>query len=262
LLKPEDFDFDQIFEEHNVGWAHSGGIFSALSESTAKVVLAFVKKAREKGIITSFDLNYRNLLWALQGGTEGAQRVLREIVEYVDVLVGNEEDLQLSLGLKGPAVGKKDAMDVTVFRDLVGQVNRLYPGVQAVATTLRHVRSRNRHDWGAALWLKNGCWGTTDGSGASTSEEYFEAPKMDLDVLDRIGGGDGFATALFYSLIKRQVPVWACDEGGNPWSFGDYCVRMGAAHGALLTSTKGDTTGVKLSDVVHLARGGSARVAR
>lgn len=258
LLKPGDFDFDKIFTEDNVGWVHSGGIFSALSATTPKLVLECFKKARARGIRTSFDLNFRKLLWDLQGGTKAAQETLLPIIEETDIVVGNEEDLQLALGLKGPEVDHDDALDPTVFRDLVTQVEERFPKVTAVATTLRHVHSRNRHDWGMALWLKKG-W--IDGAKSGT-QEHFLAPKMELDVLDRIGGGDGAAAGLFYCLMSGEVPDWAVDKSGHPLAYGDYCVRMAAAHGALLTSTKGDTTGVTLADVEHIARGGSARVAR
>jgi len=256
LLKPGDFDFDKIFAEDGIAWAHTGGIFCALSESSAALALEYLRKGRQHNAITSLDLNFRKLLWEDKGGTKKAQAVLRPIVEHVDVLVGNEEDLQLALGLKGPEVEKADDLDPSVFRGLVAQVTEQFPHVKAVATTLRHVRSRNRHDWGMALWLKKGEW-------SKDEQEHFEAPKMELDVHDRIGGGDGAAAGLFYALMTREVPDWAREQGSSkPWSLGEYAVRMGAAHGALLTTTKGDTTGVKLPEVIHVAKGGSARVAR
>jgi 2-dehydro-3-deoxygluconokinase len=183
--------------------------------------------------VTSFDLNYRAKLWKRQGGTAKAQAVLRKIVSYVDVLVGNEEDLQMGLGLKGPDVVAKSKLDPAVFFGMMGTVTKDFPDIRCVATTLREVHSTNRHSWGAVVWL--------DG-------KTYVSPTCELDVLCRIGGGDGFAAGLFYGLMS----------GADP----EYATRLGWAHGALLTTTPGDTTMVTLDQVKACAEGGSARVQR
>lgn len=232
LLKPDDFDWKAIFGG-GVRWFHSGGIFAALSESTSQVIIAAMKAAKEHGVITSFDLNFRAKLWNRQGGQEKAQAVLREIAQYVDVIVGNEEDLQLGLGVKGQDVEKSSKLDPSAFFGMIENVKAEFPNVQAVATTLREVESTNRHNWAAVFWM--------DG-------QSYVSPTAKLDVLCRIGGGDGFASGLFYGLLSGMEPEQA--------------LRTGWAHGALLTSTPGDTTMVTLDQVEAFAAGGSARVQR
>jgi len=232
LLKPGDFDWDSIFKK-GVRWFHSGGIFSALSETTSEVIIEGMIAAHKAGAVNSFDLNYRGKLWAPIGGLEKAQRVLRKIAEHVDVLIGNEEDLQTGLGIKGPEVTAKSKFDTTVFFQMIERVIREFPNIKMVATTLREVESANRHQWGAVLWY--------DG-------EKFETPKTELTVLDRIGGGDGFATGLIYGLL----------DGRNPQE----ALKLGWAHGALLTTFPGDTTMARLPEVEAFAKGGSARVQR
>ena len=232
LLKPGDFDWKAIFGQ-GVRWFHSGGIFAALSETTSALIVEAMQAAKAHGAVVSFDLNFRAKLWKRQGGTERAQKVLRNIVQYVDVLVGNEEDLQMGLGLRGPDVVAKSKLDPSVFFGMMGTVIKDFPNIKMVATTLREVHSTNRHDWGAVLWL--------DG-------KTFVSPTNELDVLCRIGGGDGFASGLFYGMLNGLTPEQA--------------LRLGWAHGALLTSTPGDTTMVTLDQVKAVAEGGSARVQR
>lgn len=232
LLKPGDFDWKAIFGG-GVRWFHSGGIFASLSETTAPLILEGMKAARAAGAITSFDLNYRAKLWASVGGDAKAVKTLREIVDHVDVLVGNEEDLQKGLGIAGPDVQSEGKLDTKTFFGLMERVAAQHKGIKAVATTLREVHSTNRHDWSAVLWL--------DG------KEY-TAPTTHLDVIDRIGGGDGFAAGLFYGLLS-----------GRP---AEEALRLGWAHGALLTTFPGDVTMARLPEVEALARGGSSRVQR
>jgi 2-dehydro-3-deoxygluconokinase len=232
LLKPGDFDWNAIFAG-GVRWFHSGGIFASLSETTGEVILEGVQAARAAGAVVSFDLNYRAKLWNIWGGAERAQSVLRRIVEQVDVLVGNEEDLQLGLGIPGPEVSAKSKLDPSAFCGMIDQVAKQFPRVRVVATTLREVHSTNRHSWGAVAWI-NG--------------QTYLSPVCELDVFDRIGGGDGFAAGLFYGLLTGEPEESA--------------VKLGWAHGALITTFPGDTTMATLDQVRALAQGGSARVQR
>ncbi len=236
LLKPGDFEWSKIFAD-GVRWFHSGGIFAALSPTTSELILEGMQAAKKTGAITSFDLNYRAKLWASVGGRERAHQVLRRIVGQVDALFGNEEDLQKGLGIAGPeveaAVGDKKTLDPDTFFQLIDRVVQEFPNIKVVATTLREVHSTNRHDWAAVLWLGG---------------ERYVSPTMQLDVLDRIGGGDGFAAGLIYGLIAGRSPEEA--------------LRLGWAHGALLTTYPGDVTMASLADVEALAKGGSARVQR
>ena len=233
LLKPGDFDWKSIFQR-GVRWFHSGGIFAALSNTTADVIVEGMKAAKESGAVVSFDLNYRAKLWASIGGLERGRQMIEKIVGHVDALFGNEEDLQKGLGIAGPEVtAEKSKLDPDTFFDMIDQVVKKYPNVKLVATTLREVHSTNRHDWGAVLWL--------DG-------QRHVSPTCQLDVLDRIGGGDGFAAGLIYGLQSGRSP--------------DEALRLGWAHGALLTTFPGDTTMAKLPEVEALAKGGSARVQR
>ena len=231
-LKPGDFDWDAIFAG-GVRWFHSGGIFAALSETTGEVIIEGIRAAKAAGAVVSFDLNYRAKLWNIWGGPEAAQSVLRRIMENVDVLVGNEEDMQLGLGVKGPQVAGASKLDPGAFIGMIDEVVRLFPNVKVVATTLREVHSTNRHSWGAVAWI-NG--------------NSYVAPTCELDVFDRVGGGDGFASGLFYGLLSSQSEQEA--------------VNLGWAHGALLTTFPGDTTMATLEQVRAFARGGSARIQR
>ncbi len=232
LLKPGDFDWNGILAG-GARWFHSGGIFASLSETTGEVILEGMQAARAAGAVISFDLNYRAKLWGIWGGAGRAQSVLRRIVEQVDVLVGNEEDLQLGLGIPGPEVNAKSKLDPSAFVGMIDRVASQFPRVKVVATTLREVHSTNRHSWGAVAWI-NG--------------QTYVSPVCELDVHDRIGGGDGFAAGLFYGLLT-----------GEPE---DMAVRLGWAHGALITTFPGDTTMATLDQVRALAQGGSARVQR
>jgi 2-dehydro-3-deoxygluconokinase len=231
-LKPGDFDWKTIFAG-GVRWFHSGGIFAALSETTGEVIIEGMKAARAAGAVVSFDLNYRAKLWNLWGGAERAQSIVKRIVENVDVLVGNEEDLQLGLGVPGSEVAAKSKLDPTTFLGMIGQVIRKFPQIRVVATTLREVHSTNRHRWGAVAWI--------DG-------ETYVSPICDLDVYDRVGGGDGFASGFFYGLLTGEPEQEA--------------LNLGWAHGALLTTFPGDTTMATVVQVRAFAKGGSARIQR
>ncbi len=232
LLKPGDFDWKSIFSV-GVRWFHSGGIFASLSETTGPLIVEAMNAAKEAGAVVSFDLNYREKLWAVQGGRDRAVSVYGEIIKYVDVLVGNEEDLQKGLGVKGPEIEKKSKLDPALFFGMIDEVIRKYPNIKIVATTLREVRSANRHNWGAVAWI-NG--------------KTYISPTTELDVYDRVGGGDGFASGFFYGLITGEDPQTA--------------VNLGWAHGALLTTFPGDTTMATLEQVCAFASGGSARIQR
>jgi 2-dehydro-3-deoxygluconokinase len=231
-LKPGDFDWKGIFGA-GVRWFHSGGIFASLSETTAELIVEAMQVARKHGAVVSFDLNYREKLWAASGGHARALAVLGRIVEHVDVLVGNEEDLQKGLGIPGPEVSAKSKLDPSAFFGMIESVVERYPRIKVVATTVREVHSTNRHSWGAVAWI-NG-------------QTYVPSP-CELDVYDRIGGGDGFAAGLFYGLMNGESAEDA--------------VRLGWAHGALITTFPGDTTMATLEQVWAFARGGSARVQR
>lgn len=231
-LKPGDFDWDEIFG-NGVRWFHSGGIFAALSETTGEVIIEAMKAAKKSGAITSFDLNYREKLWNIWGGHAKALEVLARIVEHVDVIVGNEEDLQKGLGVKGPEVESHSKLDPSAFLGMIDNVLEKYPHVKGVATTLREVHSTNRHSWSAVTWL-NG--------------KTYTAPTAELDVVDRVGGGDGFASGFIYGLLTGEAPEEA--------------LKLGWAHGALLTTFPGDTTMATVDQVRAFAQGGSARIQR
>jgi 2-dehydro-3-deoxygluconokinase len=234
LLKPGDFDWARIFAG-GLRWFHSGGIFAALGERTADLILEGMQAARAAGAIVSFDLNYRAKLWASIGGKQKGQEVCRRIADQVDVLIGNEEDLQQGLGIAGPKVDdSKSKLDPSAFFEVIGRVVQQHPNIKLVATTLREVHSTNRHDWSAVMWL--------DGT-----QHQIERP-CQLDVHDRIGGGDGFAAGLIFGLITGRSP--------------EESLRLGWAHGALLTTFPGDVTMATLKDVEEFAKGGSARVQR
>lgn len=231
-LKPGDFNWDEIFAG-GVRWFHSGGIFAALSETTAELIIEGMKAAKAAGAVTSFDLNFREKLWKISGGESRAVSVVRRIVDNVDVLVGNEEDLQKGLGIPGPEVAAKSKLDPSVFFGMIDQVTAQHPNVKIVATTLREVHSTNRHSWSAVAWI-NG--------------QTYTAPTAELDVLDRVGGGDGFAAGFIYGVLTNEPPEEA--------------IKLGWAHGALLTTFPGDTTMATVDQVRAFAKGGSARIQR
>jgi 2-dehydro-3-deoxygluconokinase len=228
LLKPGDFDWKAIFGL-GVRWFHSGGIFAALSETTPELIIQGMQAAKSSGAVVSFDLNFREKLWKLSGGKERAREVIGRILSQVDVLVGNEEDLQRGLGIRGPEVTGKSKLD----RGMIAKVVARYPHIKIIATTLREVRSTNRHAWAAVAWI-NG--------------EVYVSPELELDVHDRVGGGDGFASGFFYGILNGESPEQA--------------IKLGWAHGALLTTFPGDTTMATLDQVRSLAQGGTARIQR
>jgi 2-dehydro-3-deoxygluconokinase len=231
-LKPGDFNWKEIFAG-GVRWFHSGGIFAALSPTTAELILEAIKAAKATGAVISFDLNYRPKLWNISGGHERAVRILDRVVKHVDVLVGNEEDLQMGLGVPGPKAAAKSKLHPGAFLRMMDKLARKHPHIKIVATTLREVHSTNRHGWSAVAWV----------GGKSCV-----APTCELDVLDRVGGGDGFAAGFFYGLLAGE----SAEEA----------VKLGWAHGALLTTFPGDTTMATVEQVRAFAQGGSARIQR
>jgi 2-dehydro-3-deoxygluconokinase len=192
-----------------------------------------MEAARQRGTVVSFDLNYREKLWAASGGRQRAVSVLGRIVEHVDVLVGNEEDLQKGLGIPGPEVASTSTLDPTAFVGMIERVRARYPRIKVIATTLREVHSTSRHTWCAVAWI--------DG-------QTYVAPTCDLDIYDRVGGGDGFASGLIYGLLSGETP--------------EESVRLGWAHGALVATFPGDTSMATVEQVQALAKGGSARIQR
>jgi 2-dehydro-3-deoxygluconokinase len=234
-LKPGDFDWDTIFGSAGARWFHTGGIFAALSESTPKLVIEAVQAAHRNGVVVSYDLNYRPSLWKSIGGQAKAREVNREIARHVDVMIGNEEDFTACLGLEIEGADEHiSRIDVGAFKKMIQQAVTTFPGLKVVATTLRAVRSATRNDWGAICW---------------NAGKFYEAPhRPDLEILDRVGGGDSFASGLIYGFLQ----------------FGDAqkAVEYGAAHGALAMTTPGDTSMACLKEVEALVKGGSARVQR
>ncbi len=231
-LKPGDFDWNEIFAE-GVRWFHSGGIFAALSTTTAELIIEGMQAAKAAGAVTSFDLNFREKLWKRSGGRDRAVETIGSIVENVDVLVGNEEDLQTGLGIPGPEVAARSKLDPSAFFSMIDRVVKKHPQIKVVATTLREVFSTSRHCWGAVAWV-----------GGQTHTSI----TCDLDVHDRVGGGDGFASGFFYGLLAGESPEEA--------------LKLGWAHGALLTTFPGDTSMATLEQVRAFAEGGSARIQR
>ena len=231
-LRPGDFDWETIFSG-GVRWFHSGGIFASLSATTGELIIEGMKAARKAGAVVSFDLNFREKLWSIWGGEKKAVDVVERIVGNVDVLVGNEEDLQKGLGIPGPKANAKSKLDPEIFLGMMRDLAARHPNVRVAATTLREVHSANRHSWSAVAWV-NG--------------KAFNAPACDLEVLDRVGGGDGFASGFIYGLLSGEPPEEA--------------VKLGWAHGALLTTFPGDTTMATLEQVRSFAGGGSARIQR
>jgi 2-dehydro-3-deoxygluconokinase len=231
-LAPGDFDWPAIFGQ-GVRWFHSGGLFAAISDTTAPLILEAMQEARRQGAIVSFDLNYREKLWRARGGQSQAQATLARLVEQVDVLVGNEEDLQLSLDIDGTETARASSLDADAFVARIVSLRERFPRIRLVATSLRQVRSASRHRWSAVAW--------DDG-------QVHVAPTMDLEIVDRVGGGDGFASGFFYGLLA-----------GLPT---EKALRLGWAHGALLTTFPGDTTIAPLEQVPALAAGGSQRIQR
>ncbi len=234
-LQPGDFDWDQIFGHDGARWFHTGGIFTALSESTPLVAKEAMQAARRHGVIVSYDLNYRESLWKAIGGRKGAQQVNRELAQYVDVMLGNEEDFTAALGFDVEGLDANlSKLDPENFRRMCERVMGAYSNIKIVATTLRKVKSATANDWGAVCC----CEGAF----------YQAAKRDDLEIYDRIGGGDSFASGLIYGFLSGHEPQWA--------------VECGAAHGALAMTTPGDTTMATLAEVEKVMKGVSARVAR
>ena len=231
-LKPGDFDWKAIFEG-GVRWFHSGGIFAALSETTAEVIIEGMAAAKAAGAVVSFDLNYREKLWKISGGSERAAAVIGRIMKHVDVLVGNEEDLQKGLGIPGPEIAAKSKLDPTAFIGMIDRVLIKHPHVKVVATTLREVHATQRHEWSAVAWIHG---------------KTYIAPTCELHILDRVGGGDGFASGFVFGALTGESP--------------EQSIKLGWAHGALLTTFPGDTTMATLEQVRSFAKGGSARIQR
>lgn len=232
-MKPEDVDWDRLFA--GARWFHTGGIFAALSQSTPAVAREAMMAARRNDTIVSYDLNYRPSLWKGIGGAERAREVNRELVKLVDVLFGNEEDFSVALGFEVEGVDESlGALPAESFKTMIGKVCKQFPQLQAVATTLRVANTATSNDWGAICW--------TDG-------QFFEAtPRPDLEILDRVGGGDSFASGLIYGFLAGKGPQYAVD--------------CGAAHGALAMTTPGDTSMATLAEVERVMKGGTARVSR
>jgi 2-dehydro-3-deoxygluconokinase len=234
-LKPGDFDWDHLFGKLGVRWLHTGGIFAALSESTAALTIEAVKAAQRHGTIVSYDLNYRPSLWKTIGGLKKAQEVNREIARYVDVMIGNEEDFTASLGfeVKG-ADHSLSHIETEAFKAMIETAVKEFPNFKVAATTLRRVITATRNDWSAILWH--------DG-------RFHESRKYpDLEILDRVGGGDSFASGLQFGFLTKNDPQAA--------------VEYGAAHGAFASTTPGDTSMATQKEVEKLMKGGSARVVR
>jgi 2-dehydro-3-deoxygluconokinase len=234
-LQPGDVDWKKIFRDEGVRWFHCGGIFAALSESTAGVAREAMAAAREAGTVVSFDLNYRASLWQDIGGQARAREVNRSLAPLVDVMLGNEEDFSAALGFEVEGLDENlSRLDPAKFKAMIQKVVAAYPNIQAVATTLRHAKTATINDWGAVLY----CGG-----------EFHEAvQRADLQILDRVGGGDSFASGLIYGFLAGKTPA--------------ECVNYGAAHGALAMTTPGDTSMATLDEVEKVMRGASARVAR
>jgi 2-dehydro-3-deoxygluconokinase len=234
-LKPGDFDWDHIFGKLGVRWLHTGGIFAALSDTTAQLVIEAVKKAKQHGTVVSYDLNYRPSLWKSIGGQKRASEINREIAKSVDVMIGNEEDFTACLGFHVEGADENLLqIDVTAFKKMIETAVKAFPNFQAVATTLRAAKTATVNDWAAIAWM--------DG-------KFYESRTYpDLEILDRVGGGDSFASGFIYGLMATGDPQKA--------------VEYGAAHGALAMTTPGDTSMATKDEVEKLMKGGGARVQR
>jgi 2-dehydro-3-deoxygluconokinase len=234
-LKPGDVDWERIFGQDGARWLHTGGIFAALSETTPLVAKEAMEAAKRHGVIVSYDLNYRESLWKGIGGQAKAREVNRELARYVDVMIGNEEDFTAALGFEVEGVDEHfSTLDPQSFKKMIELARKSYPNFQVVATTLRNARTATVNDWGAVC---------------SYGDEFFVAPVREgLEILDRVGGGDSFASGLIYGFLSGKGPQWA--------------VECGAAHGALAMTTPGDTSMATLGEVLSVMKGGGARVSR
>jgi 2-dehydro-3-deoxygluconokinase len=234
-LKPGQIDWEKIFASEGARWFHTGGIFAALSDTTPQVAREAMEAAHRNGTIVSYDLNYRASLWKAVGGHAKAIEVNSQLAPLIDVMVGNEEDFTAALGFKVESADENlSQLDTGSFRRMMKQVGEKYPNLKVVATTLRTAKTATRNDWGAICY----CGG-----------DFYEArPMPDLEIFDRVGGGDSFASGLIYGLLSDRGPQWAVD--------------CGCAHGALAMTTPGDTTMVTLAEVERVMKGGTARVQR
>jgi 2-dehydro-3-deoxygluconokinase len=230
-MKPGDVDWKKLFGEQGVRWLHTGGIFAALSDGTRKVVAEAVKAAHDAGTIVSYDLNFRSKLWS----SKEAIATTKPLVPYIDCLIGNEEDFQQVLGYEVEGVDvEKGKLDTTAFKAMVNRVVKDYPNIKVVGTTLRGVKTALVNDWSAIMWH--------DGV-------FYDGPSFpDLEIEDRVGGGDGFASGFAFGFLTGKSP--------------QECVNLGVAHGAMLMSTRGDTSQITLDELQHVAGGGSARIKR
>lgn len=234
-MKVGDVDWNKLFKEEGVRWFHCGGIFAALSATTPELVIEAMKAAKANGTVTSYDLNYRASLWKANGGQKRAVEVNREIAKYVDVMIGNEEDFTAALGFEVEGLSKDiRGINVENFKKMIAEVVKTFPNFKAVATTLREVKSATFNDWSAVLYYEGNFY---------QAREY-----KDLEIYDRVGGGDSFASGLIYAFLMGKDP--------------QQCVEYGAAHGALAMTTPGDTSMASLKEVEKLVAGGSARVER
>ena len=234
-MKPADFDFDHIFGELGVRWLHTGGIYAALSEEASETVIAAIKTAKKYGTVVSYDLNYRPSMWSAIGGIKKAQEVNKEIASYVDVMIGNEEDFTACLGFKIEGNDENlKKLNIDGYKKMIGEAAKTYPNFKAVATTLREVKTATVNDWSALCWA--------DG------EIYKAADYKELEIMDRVGGGDSFASGLIFGLM----------ETGDA----EKAVNYGAAHGALAMTTPGDTTMASRKEVEAVMGGAGARVVR
>lgn len=234
-LKPGQIDWEEIFGREGSRWFHTGGIFCALSETTPQVAKEAMQAARKHGTIVSYDLNYRPSLWKGIGGEERAREVNRELAQYVDVMLGNEEDFTAALGFQVEGLDKHlSKLDVGNFKKMIAEAVKAYPNFQVVATTLRNAKTASINDWGAVCYYEG---------------QFYEARQREnLEIFDRVGGGDSFASGLIYGFLEGKGPQYAVD--------------CGAAHGALAMTTPGDTTMATLAEVEKVMGGASARIDR
>src|SRR3954467_2354018 len=234
-LKPGEIDWEKIFGDEGARWLHTGGIFCALSETTPAVAREAMLAAKKHGAIISYDLNYRDSLWKSIGGHARAREVNRELASLVDVMIGNEEDFTACLGFEVEGLDEHHSkLDVANFRKMIERAVAEFPNFKVVATTLRNAKTATVNDWGAVCY--------------SGGELYQSQTRENLEIFDRVGGGDSFASGLIYGLLTERGPQWA--------------VECGAAHGALAMTTPGDTTMATLAEVERVMKGGGARVAR
>jgi 2-dehydro-3-deoxygluconokinase len=234
-LKPGEVDWSQIFSRDGARWFHTGGIFCALSESTPLVALEAISAAKSAGAVVSYDLNYRPSLWKSIGGKSRAQEINRRIAAHVDVILGNEEDFTAALGFEVKGLDEQHSkLDRTSFREMINKVVEAFPNIAVIATTLRHAKTATINDWGAICYY--------DGS-------FYDAPiRENLEIYDRVGGGDSFASGLIYGFLSAKDPQWS--------------VECGAAHGALAMTTPGDTTMASMSEVFQAMKAQTARIER